>query len=88
MRPGGWPRARSPEFRRLGMPVFVDHDRTSSRVFVGAFNSPKAPNVPAMYDEMLKVAGVYNTNRKKTGDPMVVPATALTDADEIKTHLK
>ena len=35
--------AKSPEIQRLGQPVFVYHDRTSSRVFVGAFNSPTTP---------------------------------------------
>ena len=35
--------ARSPEIQRLGQPVFVYHDRTSSRVFIGAFNSPTGP---------------------------------------------
>src|SRR5262249_41086706 len=31
--------SRSPEVKRLGQPVFVYHDRTSSRVYIGSFNS-------------------------------------------------
>ena len=37
--------SRVPEIKQLGQPVFVYHDRTSSRVFVGSFNSPKDPAI-------------------------------------------
>ncbi len=37
--------SRVPEIKHLGQPVFVYHDRTSSRVFVGSFNSPKDPAI-------------------------------------------
>jgi hypothetical protein len=83
--------ARSPEFRKLGLPVYVHHDRTSSRVFVGAFNSPKDPNIAAVHDEMLKISGkqfAENTSRRRQSDPMIVPASVLTSVDEIKQDLK
>ena len=32
--------AKDAEFQRLGVPVYVVHDRTASRVFVGSFDSP------------------------------------------------
>ncbi len=80
--------ARTPDFRKLGMPVYVYHDRTSSRVFVGAFNSPRDPSIPAMHDEMVKVAGKYNTSLRRQSDPMVVPATVLTPVKEIKENLQ
>ena len=35
--------ASTPEIKQIGQPVFVYHDRTSSRVFVGAFNAPRTP---------------------------------------------
>ncbi len=83
--------AKSPEIRRLGQPVFVYHDRTSSRVFIGAFNSPTDPAIGAMRDELLRAA-VPLADKSKRGwnalDHMIVPATNLTDVDVIKTSLQ
>jgi hypothetical protein len=83
--------AKSPEIRRLGQPVFVYHDRTSSRVFIGAFNSPTDPAIVAMRDELLRAA-VPLSDRSKHGrdalDVMIVPATTLTDVDVIKTEFR
>ena len=39
--------AKDAEFQRLGQPVYVLHDRTSSRVFVGSFDSPQDPRAGA-----------------------------------------
>ncbi len=82
---------KSPEIRRLGQPVFVYHDRTSSRVFIGAFNSPKDPAIVAMRDELLKAA-VPLSDKSKHGrdalDVMIVPATNLTDVDVIKAGFR
>ena len=35
--------AKDAEFQRLGQPVYVLHDRTSSRVYIGSFDSPQDP---------------------------------------------
>ena len=80
---------RSPEIQKLGLPVYVFHDRTSSRVFVGSFQSPEDPNALAVHDELVKVAGKINaTARDRWGrprsDPMMIPATMLTVVDELK----
>ncbi len=80
--------SRSPEFRKLGMPVYVHHDRTSSRVFVGSFNAPEETGARQMHDEMLKVAAYYNGRRKRTSDPMIVPATMLTKVKDLKKDLQ
>jgi hypothetical protein len=83
--------AKSPEIQRLGQPVFVYHDRTSSRVFIGAFSSPKDPAIVAMRDELLKAA-VPLSDKSRRGwdalDVMIVPATTLTDVDLIKTEFR
>ena len=89
--------SRAPEIQRLGQPVFVYHDRTSSRVFVGTFNSPDDPSIVAMRNELMKCAWslCYKPDRKKaTGrerdalDTMIVPATNLTDVEVIKAGLQ
>jgi hypothetical protein len=83
--------ARSPEIKQIGQPVFVYHDRTSSRVFVGAFKSDKDPAIVPVHNELLKAAGKLNAKDKRgrsAVDQMIVPATYLTDVDEIKSNLK
>jgi hypothetical protein len=83
--------ARSPEIKAIGQPVFVYHDRTSSRVFIGAFSSDKDPAVVPVHNELLKAAGKLNAKDKRgrsVVDQMIVPATYLTDVDEIKSNLK
>jgi hypothetical protein len=57
--------SRSPDVQRLGQPVFVYHDRTSSRVYIGSFNSPDDPNTMAVHEELLKLAGKLNITRQK-----------------------
>ena len=39
--------AKAPEIQRLGQPIYVYHDRTRSRVFIGSFNSPQDPAAAA-----------------------------------------
>ncbi len=84
--------ARSPDIRKLGMPVYVHHDRTSSRVFVGSFNSPQDPRFKPIHEEMLKISGKQFAQARQGGwrrsDPMVIPASALTDVDKLKADLQ
>jgi hypothetical protein len=83
--------SRAPEIRRLGQPVFVYHDLTSSRVFIGAFNSPQDPAIQPMYNALLQAA-VPLSDKSQRGrnalDTMIVPATTLTDVDVIKASLQ
>lgn len=75
--------AGMPEVKRLGQPVFVYHDRTSSRVYIGSFNSPEDPNAKAVHDELLKVAAEANKKlqpptswlKKPRTDQMILPAS-------------
>ncbi len=80
--------SKSPEFQRLGQPVYVYHDRTSSRVFVGAFQSAEDPNAKVIRDELLKVAATVSTSKdwfgRTTSGPMIAPAAYLTDAEDLK----
>jgi hypothetical protein len=83
--------AKAPEIQRLGQPIFVYHDKTSSKVFIGSFNNPQDPAAGAMREALVKDA-VALANRDKRGkgavDTMIVPALALTDLTEMKTKLK
>jgi hypothetical protein len=83
--------ARAPEIQAMHLPVYVYHDRTSSRVFVGSWNSPNEPAAFRMREELLRMATslVDKTKRKKDAlDTMIVPALALTDLNEYKAKLK
>jgi hypothetical protein len=81
---------KSPEIQRLGVPVYVYHDRTSSRVFVGSFRSEDDPAFTAVRNELLRHA-IELTDRKQRGrnalDLMIVPATMPTKLDKIKDQL-
>ncbi len=75
---------------KLGQPVYVYHDRTSSRVFVGAFNSPDDPRALATRESLLKLAvPLMDANqRSKTLDTMIAPASMLTDLSPIKQNFQ
>jgi hypothetical protein len=81
--------AKNPEFQKLGQPIYVYHDRTASRVFVGSFNAEKDPLAVDVRDAMLKMAVDLVTTDKKRPNPdaldhWVVPAGMLTDLRDIK----
>jgi hypothetical protein len=84
--------ARTPEIKQLGQPVYVYHDRTSSRVFVGSFKSTDDPKAEAIRNELVKAAGKYNYTKDRWGrrvlDQMIVPATMLTSVDDIKSQMR
>lgn len=73
---------------KLGQPIFVFHDRTSSKVYVGSFNAPDDPQAGALRDSLLKLAVplIDGKSRSKTVDTMIVPAGALTDLAPIKAN--
>jgi hypothetical protein len=82
--------AKSPEIQKLGLPVYVFHDKSTSKVFVGAFNSPQDKAAAAVRDELVRSAYVLS-NKKERGrgatDTMIVPALALTDLNDIKSKI-
>jgi hypothetical protein len=82
--------ANDPDVQRLGQPIYVYHDRTSSQVFVGSFNSDRDAAAIAAHEQLLKLA-VPLMNKKRRGgglDIMIVPANSLTDLAPIKAKLQ
>jgi hypothetical protein len=84
--------ARASEIQHLGMPVYVFHDRTASRVYIGSFNDLKDPAVYKAREAALRLAStvVDKSNQKRsksTLDYRIVPAYALTDLSDYKSQL-
>jgi hypothetical protein len=85
--------SKNPEFQKLGQPIYVYHDRTSSRVFVGAFNGEKDPAAVDVRDALLKLAVPLVTVDKNHPNPnaldhWIVPAGMLTDLTPIKANFQ
>ncbi len=76
--------AKDPEVRRTGFQPYVYHDMTSSKVMIGAFQSPQDPKAPQLRDSMLKLA-VPLQGRKVT-QQVIVPAPNLTDIKELTSR--
>jgi len=73
--------AKDPEVRKTGCLPYVFHDRTTSKVLMGAFNTPDDPAAVKLRDAMLKLA--VPLAQKKT-DMMIVPAPTLTDVEVLR----
>ncbi|WP_165065593.1 hypothetical protein [Paludisphaera rhizosphaerae] len=75
---------------KLGQPIYVYHDRTSSRVYVGAFQDTNDPRIVATREGLLKLAMplMDGKSRSKTLDTMIAPAAMLTDITGIKKTLQ
>jgi hypothetical protein len=82
--------ANDPEVRRLGQPIYVYHDRTSSQVFLGSFNSDKDPAAIAAHEHLLKLMVPLMDKKRRGGglDTMIVPANSLTDLGPIKAKFQ
>jgi hypothetical protein len=89
--------AKSPEIQKLRQPVYVYHDRRSSKVFIGSFDSDRDPAAYEMREALLRVAVQLQNENPKPGllqrdnsrgrtDIMIVPATGLTDLKDIKAQ--
>ena len=91
--------ANSPEIRQTGQPVYVYHDHTTSKVFIGSFNSPQDPGAAALRNFLVQNA--YNLSNKNyempnkrlrgkaaATDTMIVPALALTDVNDLKSKIR
>ena len=48
--------AKAPEIQRLGQPIYVFHDRTTSKVFIGSFDSPQDPAAAAVREQLVRDA--------------------------------
>lgn len=82
--------AKSDEIKQLGQPVYVYHDRSSSRVMIGAFNSPNDPAAAQLREQLLRLAvpliqaDPAKGRRKAVTDSMIVPAAVLTEVGPLK----
>jgi hypothetical protein len=74
--------AKDPEVRKAGVQPYVYHDRTTSRVTIGSFQSPDDPSAVQLRQLLLSRAVDLSQNSKKT---MIVPAPYLTDLEPIKS---
>jgi RNA polymerase sigma factor (sigma-70 family) len=83
--------AAAPEVWRIGQPVYVFHDRSASKVYLGSFNSVEDPAVWRVLNELIRDASILS-NKKERGmaatDTMIVPALALTDVNDIKAKIR
>jgi hypothetical protein len=73
--------AKNPEVQKTGWQPYVFHDRTTSKVMMGAFNSPDDPAAAKLRNTLLRLA--VDLAPKKT-DTMIVPAPYLTDVEVLK----
>lgn len=82
--------AHLPQFQNLGQPVYVYHDRTSSRVYVGSFDRPDDPKAARMREELLRMAvPLMKSGKNSHGlDTMIVPAVSLTDLSGAKQAIR
>ena len=78
--------AKDPDIQKLGQPIYVYHDLTASRVYIGSFNAWQDPAAMAMREALLKLAVPMLDRKRSTGgmDTMIVPAGMLTDLTDIK----
>jgi hypothetical protein len=82
--------AKQPEIQKLGQPLYVYHDRTSSKVYIGSFEAADDPKAVALRDNMLENSLKF-CDAKRPGGPLekiIVPASHLTDVGKLKEELK
>jgi hypothetical protein len=77
--------SKDPEILKTGCQPYVYHDRFSSRVTIGSFQSPTDPAAQRLHDRLIEIA--VDLNNRKVSDNLIVPATALMDLAPIKTQL-
>jgi hypothetical protein len=82
--------SKDSDIQQLGQPIYVYHDRTASRVFIGSFESEKDPVAVDVRDSLLRLAVPLMDRKRPTGalDTMIVPAGLLTDLKDIKALLQ
>jgi hypothetical protein len=82
--------AKDRDVARLGQPVYVYHDRNSSRVYIGSFSSEKDPSATQVREALMKLAVPLADRKRSSGalDTMIVPAVALTDVGEIRSKMQ
>lgn len=77
--------AKDPEIRKTGFEPYVYHDRTSSKVLIGAFNNPADPTAVQLRDTLLRQA-IPIADRSK--GLVIAPANGLTDLEDPTRPMK
>lgn len=90
--------AKAEEIRALGQPVYVYHDHQSSRVYVGAFNSPNDPAAVKLRQYLVQKSVEMADRKLLNGRPdpkhnrgirtLIAPATYLTDLEDPQQPIK
>jgi hypothetical protein len=83
--------AKDPEVRKTGALPYVYHDRTSSKVMLGAFNEPNDRAAVKLRETMLKLAVPVmqkqaEKKKEKTANMVIVPAPVLTDVAVLRAQ--
>ena len=79
--------SKDKEIQQTGYEPYVFHDRFSSRVLIGSFNTPDDPAARKLHDKLLELTVDLN-RRKVTDNTVIVPAPNLTDLAKIKPQLQ
>lgn len=77
--------AKDPDVQRTGCQPYIYHDRTTSKVMMGAFNDPSDPIAPKLRDTLLKVAVPLASKHKGM---VIAPANQLTDLEDPNVPIK
>ena len=78
--------AKDKDIVRTGYEPYVYHDRFSSRVTLGSFDSPNDPNFRKLHGQLVQVMTDLNA-RRVTANP-IAPAPNLTDLAKIKMQIQ
>ncbi len=77
--------SKDKEIQRTGYQPYVYHDRYSSRVMIGSFDSPADPAAAKLHNRLIEIA--VDLNNRKVSQTMIVPANELLDLAPIKPKL-
>jgi hypothetical protein len=77
--------AKDPDVVKTGYKPYVYHDRYSSKVMIGSFNSPNDPGATSLR-QMILSNGQLNARVNEKSHFVLVPAAALTDLQELPAH--
>ena len=79
--------AKDKQVQQIGFEPYVYHDRYSSRVTMGSFDSPNDPKAKQLHDRLIEMTWSLK-ERKVTQNIMIVPAPNLTDLAKIKMQIQ
>ena len=79
--------AKDKQVQQTGYEPYVYHDRFSSRVTMGSFDSLTDPKAKQLHDRLIEMTWGLR-ERKVTQNVMIVPAPNLTDLAKIKTQIQ